>query len=145
MSPAAKQAEKEIKKKRNRFNLLFEKLPIPFIILHPEKGFLDVNAATVKLFGCKSKEQLLSLTADKFSPEYQFNNELTVDRLKKNWDEVMKKKHMTFDWIHNDLSGREFICKVTLNLIELDGEEVLQTSIRDVSKKREAEEALWHP
>jgi len=137
-----KQAEEALKKERNRFNLLFEKSPIPFVILHPEKGFLNVNAAAVKLFGFKSKEQLLSLTPDKVSPKHQFNNELTADRLKKNWDEVMKKKYMTFDWIYKDLSGREFICKTTVNLIEVGGEEVLQTAIQDVSKERKAEEAL---
>ena len=134
--------ENEINKEKERYNVLFEKSPIAFAILHPEKGLFDVNNATMKLFACKSKEQMLSLTLDKFSPKYQFNNELTSNRLKNFLEDIMHKKHMTFDCILIDSKRKEFIAKVTINLIELDGDEVLQVAIQDVADEREAEAIL---
>ena len=135
--------EKEVVKERNRFNTLFENSSIPFAVLHSEKGFLYVNKATVKLFGCRSKQEVIKMGPERFSPEYQFNNELTVDRVKKNIDEAFKKGAVNFDWIHTTLNGKEIICNVNLNVIELDGEKVLQTAMLDVSSERETERQIY--
>ncbi len=136
------QADKRLEKKKLRYRPLFEKSPIAFTVLHRTKGFLDVNAAAVQLFGFNSKEEMLCLTPEMLSPKHQGDGESSVDRLKRNWDEIQKKKRMSFDWIHCDKSGREFVTKITLSINDIDGEEILQTAIQDISKERTAHSAL---
>ena len=56
---------------------------------------------------------------------------------------AMEKSGNRFDWVHKRLdTGEDFPAEVLLNAMELDGKQVLQAVVRDISERKKAEQAL---
>ena len=134
--------EQKLIDEKVKFNVIFEKSPIPLTIIHHKNGFIAVNDAALELFGFDSKDDMIGKMPSMMSPEYQAENKLSTDLLIEKFIEVQQNKSLYFDWIYKDLSGKNILCEISLNTTVLDNEVVMLSAIHDVSKEREIQQAL---
>jgi len=108
----------------------------------PEEGFLSGNPATMEMFGCKSEKDFISRTPYDLSPQYQPDGALSSEKAKQMMAIAMEKGSHFFEWTHKRMDGEEFPTTVLLTRMELQGRRVLQATVRDITERKQAEEAL---
>ena len=87
--------------------------------------FSDCNSRTIQMFGC-SKELIVGESPVKFSPKYQPDGKTSYEKAKDYIERAYNGEPMCFEWKHCKLDGTLFDAEVSLNLVELSGEEMLQ-------------------
>lgn len=97
-------------------------------------GYFECNNEAITLFGCSSREELLSLHPNDLSPPFQpcgtpsaiLSEEML---LKANID-----GHVRFNWKHKRIDTEElFDCEVLLDSLVFDGKQVLRAIVRNLS------------
>jgi len=130
-----------IKKVESKYHTLFES-SWDAIMLLDEKGFFDCNEAALHIFGCDLFDELLGKYPSDFSPEQQpggrDSRQLANERIEVAFDHG----HSEFEWVHKRLDGMEFVALVRLSSIQLDGRQVVQAVVRDISERKRIEEKL---
>ncbi|MEA2029975.1 MAG: PAS domain S-box protein, partial [candidate division Zixibacteria bacterium] len=136
-----KQAEEKREQSELKFRTLYESSSDAIMMLD-EKGFFDCNKATVKMFGCKDKEEFCSMHPSEVSPATQPCGSNSIELSNKMIATAMKKGSNHFEWTHKTINGTDFPAEVLLNSMELDGKNVLQATVRDITKRRQNEEKM---
>ncbi|RLB56900.1 MAG: hypothetical protein DRI90_18360, partial [Deltaproteobacteria bacterium] len=108
----------------------------------PSWRFTAGNAATIEMFGVRDEAALCALGPEHYSPERQPDGSLSGDKAQAMIDIAMREGFHYFEWEHRRLDGREFSATVLLNRLELDGEPLLQATVRDISERKKAQERL---
>jgi len=113
------------------------------ILLFKGNSFFYCNKVALELFGCSSKEEFFTKHPADLSPEFQpdgVNSRIAVDETT---TKIFEKGYSRFDWVHKRLdNGKEFPAEVILNVIELNGEKIIQATIRDITERKELYEQL---
>lgn len=117
---------------------LFELSPDAIMMLD-EHGFTDCNPATLRIFGCGSKEQFVGYHPSHFSPAKQPNGEDSFNLANSKIKQALKNGNNAFEWRHSRLDGSEFDAEVLLVAFTQDGRLILQATVRDISQRKEAE------
>ena len=117
---------------------LFELSPDAIMMLD-EHGFTDCNPATLRIFGCASKEQFVGYHPSHFSPAKQPNGEDSFNLANSKIKQALKNGNNAFEWRHSRLDGSEFDAEVLLVAFTQDGRLILQATVRDISQRKEAE------
>ncbi len=113
------------------------------VMLIDENGYFDCNMASVAMFGCKSPQDFYSRSPAEFSPEMQPNGVSSAALVEKQNAIAMEKGSNRFEWVHRRIdTGECFDAEVLLNSMLLDGRNVLQASVRDITERKLAEETL---
>src|SRR3569833_307850 len=103
-------------------------------------GFLDSNAAALRMFGFSRKDEFTH-PAD-CSPLYQPDgtpSRLAADaRLRS----ALMGSSATFEWIHQRKNGELFPAEVRLSALRLSGRRLLLATVRDVTERRRNERAM---
>jgi PAS domain S-box-containing protein len=136
------QAARLLREKEGRYQALFNGSRDAIMILSPTGRFIDGNPSTLKLFGCQNKEEFIGLIPADLSPEYQPNGVLSSVKAQEMVALAMEKGSHFFEWKHRRLNGEEFFSTVLLSKMRLQGDAVLQATVRDVSETKLAEEKL---
>ena len=139
---ARKRAEEELLKSEEKYKTLYDSSRDAIMVLTPEEGFLGGNSAAIKMFGCKGDEEFASKTPADLSPVYQPDGTLSSVKTQQNMAIAMKKGSHFFEWKHKRIDGGEFFATVLLTRLELQGKKILQATVRDITERRVAEEAL---
>jgi PAS domain S-box-containing protein len=133
---------KKSKQSLEQFKVVFESSTDAIAILD-ENGVVDCNNATVSLFGCSNKEQLLSVDFSKFSPKYQTDGTLSTQKLKEFKDFAVKNGNCRFEWIHNKINTtKEFPTEVSLTPITLDNKDAILSIWHDLTARKAAENKI---
>ncbi|MBN1941591.1 MAG: PAS domain S-box protein, partial [Candidatus Diapherotrites archaeon] len=133
---AKKQAEE-------RFKTLFETSRDSIMTLDPRiLKFTSANNATLKLFGAKTGGEFCALGPRDVSPEKQPDGKPSGTKAKAMIEKAMKEGSAFFEWTHKKISGENFPATVLLTKYSLGGKEMLQATVRDVSKESKAREKL---
>ena len=136
----AKQIAKEEKEK---FQTLFEKTKNSMLILEEKDGqFIDCNHATLELFGFKKREDFIGLTPWKLSPLKQEDGQNSKEKGKALINGAKAKSFIFFEWVHQKKNGERFFAEVQLSRIKLNGEGVIQATIRDITDAKANESKL---
>lgn len=136
-----KAAEEDLLRSETRYRNLYDSTSDAVMLLD-EKGFFDCNAATVKIFGCTSLEEFCSKHPADLSPPTQPNGRNSMEYANEKIAIAMKEGNHRFEWVHCQVDGTDFPAEVLLNSIELDGKNVLQAVVRDITERKQAEEAI---
>ncbi|MCG8638063.1 MAG: PAS domain S-box protein [Desulfobacterales bacterium] len=132
----------ERKQTEVKFKTLFE-ANADAVLLLDKTGIIDCNRAALDLFGCETKEMLLSIRPEDISPRFQENGQPSEQMVMESLAKAFKRGSNQFEWIHRNLkTGLSFPADVLLNHMTLNGKDVLQAVVRDITQRREAEEAL---
>lgn len=131
-------AEEALRESETKFRLLFERSDDAIFLLDGNR-FIDCNEAAFRILGASSKTEVLSRDPLELSPMYQPDGELSSVKGQKMVDLALREGVSHFEWVHKRLNGSLFPVEVVLTLIPLQGKEILYTSWRDITKRKEAE------
>lgn len=106
-------------------------------------GFLDCNAAALKIFGCEKKEQFFSLHPAVLSPETQPDGSSSVEGIKHHMSEALRKQSHQFEWVHKRLdTDQPFHSDIFLSTTTINGKNIIQASVRDISGRKHNEDKI---
>ena len=112
------------------------------VMLLDEKGFFDCNEATLRIFACKNKEEFCSKHPADLSPATQPCGTDSMTLADERIMTAMEKGGNHFEWTHKRTNGREFPADVLLSAMELNGRKVLQAVVRDITERKNFEDAI---
>lgn len=143
-----KQAEAKLQESEQKFRTLYESTSDAVMLLD-ETAFIDCNRATLEMFGCTSKEEFCGKNPADFSPKFQPKGEDSATLVGQKIKIALQLGKCRFEWLHSRLDGSLFPAEVWLTYMELGAErnnglprQVVQAVVRDITKRKQAEEAL---
>lgn len=137
-----KRTEQENKELKDHYQVLFHDSPDAHLLMALEGGtIVECNkAAEVMLRG--TREQILGLTPDQISPEFQPDGRTSLESVLENISISLDKGYHRFEWVHRRLDGENFWAEVTISPTTVDGHQVLFVAWRDISDWKQTEQAL---
>jgi PAS domain S-box-containing protein len=135
-----RKAEADLRESEAKFKLLFDGAHDAIFIMD-HVCFLDCNQSTGEIFGVTA-EQIIGHSPWDFSPLYQPDGQLSSEKASVYIEAAMAGVPQLFDWVHVRMDGTSFFAEVSLNRIMLKGKWYLQAIVRDMTKRKHAEEAL---
>jgi len=122
------------------YQLLFESAH-DAIFLITNNLFVDCNPKTLDIFACQRNE-IIGKTPIEFSPEFQPDGRNSEEKAIEKINAALNGKPQLFEWLHTHYDGSLFDAEVSLNKIQINGVNSLQAIVRDITKRKRAEEAI---
>jgi PAS domain S-box-containing protein len=138
---APRQTEAALRESEYKFKTLFETANDAILLYHNERC-VDCNQRAAEMFGCP-REQLLREERSRFVPECQAGGQASGELFQRKSAAAMSGQAQSFEWIHCRADGSPFNTEVSLNRVELNGKQLLQTVVRDITQ-RKLDEAARH-
>ncbi len=136
-----KKAEDALRASEEKYRTFFENSTDAMLILR-NGLFVDCNAATVDLLRYDSKEELLDTPPSDLSPEFQPDGQPSFEKSIEMMGLAFAKGSHRFEWDHIRKDGNVIPVEVSLTAIPAGEETLLHTVWRDISTRKQAEEAL---
>ncbi|MCB1743842.1 MAG: EAL domain-containing protein [Gammaproteobacteria bacterium] len=135
-------SEQRLRESEARYRTLVENAPEAIVLFDLDlMRFIDANANALELFGLE-REQLQSRDPISLSPRLQpcgtSSAELALTLLAR----AESGERVLFEWTHLHSSGRSVPTEVQLVMLPFTGRRLLRASIRDVSERLAAQNAL---
>ncbi|MBE9528089.1 MAG: PAS domain S-box protein, partial [Proteobacteria bacterium] len=132
---------KKLKEAEEKFRTIFESSSDALSIIG-ESGVIDFNDAAMQMMGYTSREGLLGTNPDDWSPPTQPDGRDSVEAAAAEIAIAFKEGRNIFEWTHRRADGELFPAEVLLTPMQLDGAVVLQTTVRDITERKRAEEEI---
>ncbi len=130
----------ELARSEARYRTLFESSQDAVMTLAPPTWrFTSGNPATLRMFGVSDEAHFTSMTPAYLSPERQPDGEPSREKAMDMIGTAMSEGSCFFEWTHKRLDDTSFPASVLLTRMELDGEPLLQATVRDLTMKKQAE------
>ena len=133
--------EEALRESEATFRKLFEDSSDAILLIDISGVFVECNQAALDLLKM-TRKQFISLSTARISPKFQpdgrRSDEAALDLIAQAYSKGLRR----FDWTHVDAAGSEFIVEVSIMPITLSGQTLLHTSWRDITERKQAEEAL---
>lgn len=135
--------DKTLRESEEKYHGLFDNSRDAIIILEPPSwAFSSLNQATLDMFRPRDERELLSLRPWDLSPERQPDGRASAEKAIELIDTTIREGYCFFEWTHRRLNGEEFPTEVFLTQLTRDGKVSIQVNIRDITKRKRAEEYL---
>jgi two-component system, cell cycle sensor histidine kinase and response regulator CckA len=135
------QSAQRVRESEQKFRALFENATDAIFLMQDDK-FMDCNPSTLVVFGCGSRDQIVGRTPHEFTPRLQPNGrdsrELALEKI----SAALAGQPQNFEWVHLRFDGTTFPADVSLNRVELGGQVLVQSIVRDITERKCAEVAL---
>lgn len=125
----------------SHFSLLYALSPDAIMLLD-ENGFFDCNPAALRIFGCSERNEFIGKHPSQFSPATQSDGRDSMVAAAEKIAEAMKNGSNLFEWMHCRLDGSIFPAEVLLVSFEKDGKTVLQATVRNITRRKNAENQI---
>jgi PAS domain S-box-containing protein len=140
---AQHESENALRLSEERYRVLFESSQDAIVTLGlAERRFTAGNAASVRLFGLRDLDDLVTRAPWDLSPLLQPSGQSSEELAAEMIELALGNGSNFFDWTHRRLDGSEFEANVLLTRVVLGGAVQLQATVRDVSEKKRIERAL---
>jgi PAS domain S-box-containing protein len=127
--------ETAVKQSEQRFALLRDHANDAMVFTRKDGRLYDVNRAAEVLYGYP-REELIGLDMRKVLPEAA--RSVSIPRMDPGGDD----KGVVFEVVHVHRDGTPFPVEVSSHRVEVDGEEMSLSIIRDITERKRAEETL---
>lgn len=131
----------ELRESANRYRVLYEQANEAILILQDTR-ITDCNLKALQLFGCTQRDELIGKTPFDFSPLVQpcgaKSRQMAIQQIRT----ALSGERQYFEWQHSRLDGELFFAEVSLSPFEAQGNTMLQAIVRDITARKQAEEAL---
>ena len=111
------------------------------ILLSKKLQYVECNEKAVEMFGFLRAE-VVGMNMLDFSPEFQPNGRESIVMAKNIIKAASAGEQQFFEWTFLRANGTEFAAEVGLKVLHLDNQELTLSSIRDISKRVNAEKQL---
>jgi PAS domain S-box-containing protein len=135
-----KRLEDALAQRGQQYRSLFEHAGDGILIMEGEK-VLDCNQRLLDIYGI-SREDLMGRSDYSLSPHLQPNGQSSQAFFAEKVSAVRPDNPQTFQWSGTKLDGTPIQTEVTLTTVMLDGKACAQSLIRDVTRRRQLEDAL---
>jgi len=134
-----KRSEDLLQNSENKYRVLFES-SADATWLMDETGFLDCNSAALGMFGYSAETPMLH-PAD-ISPPNQLDGTPSRTAADRRIAAAFLNGKERFEWLHQRKNGSMFPAEVCLTALTLSGRPTLLATVRDITERKQAEEAL---
>jgi len=136
---ARREADREAMVRRlaeseTRYRALFESSGDAILLLR-DGVFVDCNARTLEILGCRRDDVIGRSPAD-FSPETQRDAAPSRQVAEAHLRAVVAGGILTFEWLHARADGSLFDAEVRLRCVDLPGGRFVQAVLRDITEQR---------
>ncbi|PHS72802.1 MAG: GGDEF domain-containing protein [Cycloclasticus sp.] len=126
----------------SNFRVLFE-TSLDAWLLQDEAGIFDCNHAALNLFGCKSLDAFKAKLFGDLAPPKQPNGEYSSVLIEHNMNIARGTGSCQFEWLaKRQDTGKTFYIEVALNMVELNGKLIMQSTSRDITDRKRIEEQV---
>ncbi|MDD5225899.1 MAG: PAS domain S-box protein, partial [Candidatus Omnitrophica bacterium] len=138
-----RRAEEKLSESEERFRDLFEKSEDALTTIEPPSWmFVSANTSMMRMFKAKNEAELLSCSPWELSPEWQPDGRTSSEKAREMIQIAIRKGAHFFEWTHRGIDGKEFPAEVLLTRARKGKKVFLQATIRDITHRKQAEEAL---
>jgi PAS domain S-box-containing protein len=140
-----KQAELALQANEERLRVLFKSSNDAIMTIEPpDWRFTSGNLATLALFKVDDEQTFTQFTPVDLSPPLQPSGEASQTAAMRFIEEALAKKRLYFEWVHQRMNGEIFPTSVLLSCMNINGQTVIQATVRDISARKAAEAELLH-
>ena len=129
-----------LRESEERHRVLFEDSPDAYLIL-ADGVIVDCNRTTEAMLG-GDRKRIIGQSPDNLSPELQPDGRRSAEAAAEKINEALQTGSRMFEWVHRRLDGSDFWVEVSLSLMTIQGQQVLFTSMRDITDRKRAEDEL---
>ncbi|MFC1744151.1 cyclic nucleotide-binding domain-containing protein [Candidatus Riflebacteria bacterium] len=129
-------------KSEKKYHNLFELSSDAIQLIDIDRGYLECNLASLKLFSFSSREEFLYNSPATLSPLTQPSGENSATTMKIMLSEALIEGTKNFEWVHRTKNGSDFYADVWFTTFELDGKKVVQSTVRDINDRKITEQKL---
>jgi len=136
-----KKAEEFLRESEEKFRKIFESSNDAMMLLD-EKGFFDCNESTLRIFDYSTREEFCGKHPGEVSPPTQPAGKDSGKAANERIAEAFRTGRNFFEWMYRRADGEDFPAEELLTPMELEGRQVLQATVRDITEHRQLEEQL---
>ncbi|ATQ79114.1 diguanylate cyclase [Massilia violaceinigra] len=125
-----------------QFRALYEMSGDAHMLIALGAGFVGGNQAAVRIYGCATIEEFLTLSPATTSPEFQPDGRRSDEKAEQFIRYAIETGSHHFEWLHMRRDGTLFNADVLLTSVNIGGKGILQSTVRDISERVAAEKAL---
>ncbi len=134
--------EKALRESEAKFRTLFDVANDAIFLIH-NGSYVDGNARGLEHFGV-TREQLIGMSPHRFSPPTQPDGSNSQEKSIELMRCALAGEPQFFEWVHQRPDGTQVYSDVGLSRFELHGESYLQSIVRDITERKNAEkQLLW--
>ncbi len=123
------------------YQALFESVNDAIFIIDRER-IVHCNGMTLTMFGFETRADVVGHSPWDFSPAMQPDGRHSRDKFLEAIHEALKGTPQRFSWMHHRKDGTPFDAEVSLSPVTSGKKVLIQTIVRDISTRTQAEEAL---
>ena len=136
-----KQTELSLREAVKRYHTLFEVANDAIFIVDRDR-FFDCNQMALKMFGCRTKDDIISHTPLEFSPPQQPGGVDSKEIISGYISAAYAGTPQGFYWRYLRKDKTYFDSEVSLNRIELGDQFYIQVMVRDITEQKLAEQEI---
>ena len=134
-----RESEQAMRESEARYRLLVDHAPEAIVVFDADSGcFVDVNENAGRLFGLE-REHLLKVGPAELSPPLQPDGSVSRDQVRAKIERALDAGPITFEWLHRDAFGKEFMCDVRLLRLPSGSRRLVRGSLTDISERKRQE------
>ena len=138
-----KRAEEVLRVSEEKYRLLYESSRDAIMILEPPLWkFTSGNPAAIEMFRARDEADFTSHASWEYWPERQPDGSPSQEKARAMIETAIKLGSHFFEWTHRRLDGKDFPATVTLTRMRLKNADLLQATVRDITKERNMEAQL---
>jgi len=134
-----KRAEAAMEDSKNRYRVLFEDSGDASWLVD-ENSVVDCNLAARQMFGYSSGAAMP--LPYEMSPANQLDGTPSGTAAQERMESAFRNGKERFEWLHQRKNGEVFPAEVCLSTLTLSGRPMLLATVRDITERKQAEEAL---
>ncbi len=137
------EVEKKFKEGEKKYRIHFDSSKNAMMILAPSTCILTAgNRFAIQMFNAKDEKELISKKPWELSPKCQPDGQSSSVKIRKMIKKAMKTGSHFFEWIHKRINDEEFPATVLFTKLTLEHKTLLEVTVRDITKRKKAEEEL---